>query len=86
MGGERRAGYVGQPFSNVDVELFDEQNRIIEGEQTPGEIRVRGANVFKEYWDNPKATAESFVDGWFCTGDMAVREDGFLPDHGAILH
>ena len=33
--------------------------------------------MFLEYWNNPKATDESFEDGWFCTGDVAVLEDGY---------
>ena len=37
----------------------------------------RGPNVFLEYWDNPQATADSFTEGWFRTGDMAVRERGY---------
>ena len=37
---------------------------------------MRGPSVFKEYWGNPKATAEAFRDGWFLTGDVAVVEDG----------
>ena len=40
-------------------------------------MRIKGDNVFLEYWDNPKATDESFKDGWFCTGDVAVLEDGY---------
>jgi malonyl-CoA/methylmalonyl-CoA synthetase len=35
---------------------------------------VRGPNVFLEYWRDPEATASAFVDGWFRTGDVAVRE------------
>ncbi|QRV89339.1 AMP binding enzyme [Ceratobasidium sp. AG-Ba] len=36
----------------------------------PGEIQLKGPNIFKKYWNNPKATAESFTpDGWFRTGD-----------------
>ena len=62
--GERRVGYVGQPLPGVEVRLVD------------GEIQVRGAGVFQEYWRNPTATAASFQDGWFCTGDAAVIEDG----------
>lgn len=46
----------------------------------PGEVQVRGANVFKGYYKNEDATASSFTeDGWFKTGDMGViDEDGFL--------
>lgn len=75
--GERRAGYVGQPLPGVEVKLFDEYDEIIEEEGLAGEIRVKGDNVFLEYWDNPNATAESFKDGWFCTGDVAVLESGY---------
>lgn len=75
--GERRAGAVGVPLTGVEAALFDEEGRRIEEEEVPGEIRIRGENVFLEYWDNPEATAKSFVDGWFCTGDVAVRENGY---------
>lgn len=75
--GERRAGCVGQPLSGVQCQLFDEYDQPIKEEALPGEIRIKGDNVFLEYWDNPKATKESFKDGWFCTGDVAVVEDGY---------
>ena len=75
--GERRAGYVGQPLPGVEVQLFDEAHQPIAGEGNPGEIRIKGDNVFLEYWGNEEATRKSFVDGWFCTGDMAVIEDGY---------
>lgn len=75
--GERRAGCVGQPLPGVECQLFDEYDNPIKEEALPGEIRIKGDNVFLEYWDNPKATAESFKDGWFCTGDVAVVEDGY---------
>lgn len=75
--GERRAGYVGQPLPGVEAQLFGEDDKPINEEGTPGEIRIKGDNVFLEYWDNEKATKESFKDGWFCTGDVAVVEDGY---------
>jgi malonyl-CoA/methylmalonyl-CoA synthetase len=75
--GERRAGYVGQPMPGVDVRLAAEDGSTISGEDQPGEIHVRGPNVFLEYWDNPQATSESFTEGWFRTGDMAVLERGY---------
>jgi malonyl-CoA/methylmalonyl-CoA synthetase len=75
--GERRAGYVGQPLPGVDIQLFDESDSPVTGEDALGEIRVRGDNVFLEYWNNPKATEESFKNGWFCTGDVGIVEDGY---------
>ncbi|MCJ8270773.1 MAG: AMP-binding protein, partial [Psychrosphaera sp.] len=75
--GERRAGHVGQPLPGVEVALFDEDHKLIAETNVPGEIRIKGDNVFLEYWNNEKATRESFKDGWFCTGDVAVIEDGY---------
>jgi malonyl-CoA/methylmalonyl-CoA synthetase len=75
--GERRAGYVGVPLPGVEVKLVDEKgSAVADGE--PGEIIIRGPNVFLEYWQNPQATAESFTEaGWFSTGDVAVVENGY---------
>lgn len=75
--GHRRAGYVGQALPGVEVRLVDEQNHIIDEENTTGEIQVKGANVFLEYWGKPEATRDAFtVDGWFKTGDMALINEG----------
>jgi len=75
--GERRPGFVGTPLPGVDVHLVDEAGRpVVRGETTPGEIEVRGATVFLEYWRRPEATAAAFRDGWFRTGDVAVLDDG----------
>ena len=76
--GERKAGYVGLPLPGVEVKLV---NEIFETVQTgePGEILVKGKNVFSEYWNKPEATAKEFTeDGWFKTGDVAIVEDGYI--------
>lgn len=73
--GERLPGHVGLPMPGVSVALADENYRIHEG-RGPGEIVVKGDNVFVEYWRNNDATNGSFTsDGWFKTGDMAERND-----------
>jgi malonyl-CoA/methylmalonyl-CoA synthetase len=73
--GERLAGYVGKPLPQVQVRLVEENNREVPT-GTSGEIQVKGANIFQEYWQKPEATQKAFQDGWFCTGDLAVVENG----------
>jgi malonyl-CoA/methylmalonyl-CoA synthetase len=75
--GERRPGYVGQALSNVQVQLVDEAGGVVTEEGISGEIQIQSPTVFLEYWDNPAATEASFADGWFCTGDIAVVEQGY---------
>ena len=71
--GERRPGSVGVPLPGVEVRLVDEAGvEVAPG--APGEIEVRGASVFGEYWHRPDATGAAFHDGWFRTGDVAVVE------------
>ena len=77
LDGERRPGSVGRPLPGVELRLVDEQGIPVSGEGSPGEIQVRGPNVFLEYWHRPEATEASFRDGWFCTGDTAVLERGY---------
>jgi len=75
--GDRKAGYVGIPLPGVQIKLADE-NFVQVGHQMPGEILVKGDNVFKEYWQRPEATHATFTnDGWFKTGDIAVIENGY---------
>jgi malonyl-CoA/methylmalonyl-CoA synthetase len=73
--GERVAGSVGTPLPRVEVRLVDESGAEVP-EETPGEIEVRGPNVFSEYWQRPEATREAFRADWFRTGDTAVIENG----------
>jgi malonyl-CoA/methylmalonyl-CoA synthetase len=76
--GDRRPGAVGLPVDGVDVRVVDEQGHEV-GEGTIGEIEVRGPNLFLEYLNRPDATEKAFRDGWFRTGDMAVRDpDGYI--------
>ena len=75
--GERRPGAVGRPLPGVEVRLVAESGDVVKSENEPAEIQVRGPSVFQEYWRRPDVTEESFVDGWFKTGDVAVLEDGY---------
>ncbi|CAL9581497.1 Long-chain-fatty-acid--CoA ligase [Streptomyces sp. enrichment culture] len=80
--GEARAGTVGVPLPGVELRLVEEDGSEVtayDGE-TVGEIQVRGPNLFTEYLNRPDATAAAFTaDGYFRTGDMAVRDpDGYV--------
>jgi malonyl-CoA/methylmalonyl-CoA synthetase len=74
--GLRRSGFVGGPLPGVSVRLVDDRGAEISADDTSGEIEVRGPTVFREYWRQPAATAAAFHDGWFRTGDVAIRNDG----------
>lgn len=73
--GIRVPGSVGRPLPGVEVRLTDESGQDVPAGM-PGEIEVRGPNVFLEYWRKPDATREAFRDGWFRTGDTAIVENG----------
>lgn len=75
----RRSGTIGVPFPSTlmkVVRLDDPTREVAVGE--PGELLIRGPQVFQGYWNDPDGTEEVLVDGWLCTGDMVtVDEDGF---------
>ena len=79
LGDHPRPGSIGVPLPGVQVRLVD-----AEGEDAltgdPGELWVRGANVFAGYWEDAEATAAVLTpDGWLRTGDVAVADDdGYL--------
>jgi malonyl-CoA/methylmalonyl-CoA synthetase len=76
--GERRPGTVGPPLDGVAVRLVYEAGEPVEDEAV-GEIEVRGPNLFLGYLNRPDATGAAMRDGWFRTGDVAIREpDGYL--------
>ena len=73
-----RPGSIGKPLPEVELRVIDEEGNDVEVGD-PGEIIVRGPNVFKGYWNRPEETERAFVGDWFRTGDIAVRdEDGYL--------
>ncbi|CAK3895868.1 acyl- synthetase family member 3, mitochondrial-like [Lecanosticta acicola] len=80
---DRIDGSVGWPLPSVQARLIDtDTNEDItdhistEGKDISGEIQLKGPTIFKEYWNNPEATAKEFThDGWFKTGDIALRRE-----------
>jgi malonyl-CoA/methylmalonyl-CoA synthetase len=80
--GERRAGTVGSPFPGVSARLVDEDGTEVEHGKV-GEVQVKSPTLIHEYWRRPEATQAAFTDGWFKTGDLAVRSpDGYYTLRG----
>ena len=81
IGGE---DYLNHPESSgkcspvLDMRIMDEEGNLHES-GVRGELLIRGSSMFREYWDRPDANDESFIDGWFRTGDVAtIDEEGYL--------
>lgn len=69
-----RAGSIGPPIPGVEVRLVDRDgDDVLPGD--PGEILVRGDNVFAGYLNDEEQTAKVLRDGWLHTGDIAVADD-----------
>ena len=78
VGGRAKAGSIGLPLPGIELRLVDEDGEDAE-EGDPGEIVIRGPNVFAGYWRRPEETARVLKDGWLSTGDIAVPDDeGYL--------
>ncbi|MDP9436207.1 MAG: AMP-binding protein, partial [Actinomycetota bacterium] len=67
-----KADTIGQPVPGVELRLVDESGGPVE-EGDPGEIVVRGPNLFSGYW--PDGAGGPDADGWFATGDVAYLDD-----------
>ncbi|KAF1966100.1 acetyl-CoA synthetase-like protein [Bimuria novae-zelandiae CBS 107.79] len=74
-GSSDTTGSISPVLPNMELRIVDDTYRDVEPGQ-PGEILVRGPVVTNGYYANPAATAASFHDGWFLTGDIAVERDG----------
>ena len=74
--GNNTLGTIGRSLPGVEVELRDESGSVVE-DGDPGELWVRGANLFSGYW--PDGADGPGDDGWWPTGDVAITdEDGDL--------
>jgi len=74
-----KIGSAGLPGLHLEMRLVDESGKDITQPDVVGEIWARGPNITPGYWNRPDATADSFHDGWFKTGDAArMDSDGYF--------
>jgi acyl transferase domain-containing protein/acyl-CoA synthetase (AMP-forming)/AMP-acid ligase II len=76
MGGMGAPGSCGRPVPGLSVRVVDPETGLDAGDGVEGEVWVRGPNVMLGYHDAPDATAEVLREGWYHTGDLAVRDGG----------
>jgi fatty-acyl-CoA synthase len=75
---EGRMDSCGRPVLFVEARVVDEDGKDVP-DGTPGEVVYRSPQLCEGYWDRPGETEEAFRDGWFHSGDLAVRDaDGYL--------
>ena len=78
LDGQRKPGSVGLPLPSVEIRLLDENLKPIHQPDQPGEVLIRGPNVFSGYWGDAAATQRAFFQDWFRSGDIARRDkDGY---------
>jgi fatty-acyl-CoA synthase len=80
-GDTSRAGSTGLPGLVCEARIVDDAGRDLPLGQ-PGEVVMRGPNVFFEYWGDEAATREALRDGWYFSGDIGTRDaDGYFFIH-----
>ena len=80
--GTSSAVRTGRPLAGVDTKLLDESGAPTR-EDEPGVLWIRHPSLAAGYANRPEANREQFVNGWFCTKDVFVRDaDGFFSHQG----
>lgn len=75
---ERKPSSCGVPSPTGEVKIVGDKGQTL-GPNEVGELWYRGPIVVRCYWNKPEATAETFIDGWVKTGDLAkIDEEGFV--------
>jgi acyl-coenzyme A synthetase/AMP-(fatty) acid ligase len=92
--GDTAVGTIGRPYPGVHVRIVGPDGRDVP-DGTGGELWCAGDFLFSEYWNDPEATRRVMVDGWYRTGDQAVRDHdgryrilgrtGFMIKRGGIF-
>ena len=75
---QHRPGSVGTPIENVEIKIFDPDDREVESGAW-GEICIKGPNIMLGYWNRPDDTAQAIRNGWFHSGDIGYMDaDGYI--------
>lgn len=78
LAGNRIAGTVGYALPGVDIRITDDDGAVLPPD-APGNVEIKGDNLFSGYWRMPEKTAAEFRGDWFVTGDIgSLDEDGRL--------
>jgi long-chain acyl-CoA synthetase len=79
IGGRNKAGSIGIPMPGTETKIVSlEDGKTVLGLNEPGELCIKGPQVAQGYYNMPQDTAETFVDGWLYTGDIAtLDEEGY---------
>lgn len=76
---EYKPGMIGIPEIDTEVAVFDPETNAELPVGAVGELRARGPQIMKGYWNKPEETAKVFLNGWLCTGDLGyMDEDGMF--------
>jgi len=70
---DRLVNTVGRPTIHADIAVIDDEGRALP-DDTIGELVIRGPRVMREYWRNAEATKAAFIDGWYRSGDLGMRD------------
>ncbi|MFN9068931.1 MAG: AMP-binding enzyme, partial [Bdellovibrionales bacterium] len=71
---KQKPNSIGKPIANTEIRLVNDRDEDVANGQ-PGELIVKGPQVMQGYWNNPKETANALKNGWFYTGDIAIKDD-----------
>jgi malonyl-CoA/methylmalonyl-CoA synthetase len=87
LAGRRIPGSIGQPLPGLQVRVVDPATFADVAPGAVGELWLKSAAITPGYWRKPRETAETFVDGWFRTGDLGrVDADGYYYLTDRIKH
>ncbi len=73
---DSRAGFTGRPTPGTEVKMMDLNGDPVTEAGVPGILWVKLIGNAKGYWQLEEKTREIFVDGWYCTKDMFIRDEG----------